>query len=180
VFNGVDRIVFRKGFMKPRLSKPQRKALNFAHDLMSGYADAGFLPYVRGTTYRAPDGITWRNHRHWIEPDKDVSRPFLNEDIFSILEMDGYMEMRAVQPDSIWIYRISRDGCEAIGRDYPLYPQHVMDRIRARLRARREQHFEQHRSLLRQRGGLYNRGGGRNAHRSDGYLMPFNHKARKK
>lgn len=152
----------------------------FAHDLMRGCVETEYLPFIRGTTYRTPDGMTWQQHRFWIEPDKDPTRPFLNEDVLSALEMHGYMEMRAVAPDSIWIYRVTREGCDAIGRDYPLYPSHVMDRIRARLHSRRNLELEQRRSLMRQRGGLYGRGGKRRRNRRDGYLPPFNYQARKR
>ena len=167
--------------MKPKLTKSQRKALIFAHDLMHNCVESAYLPYVRGTTYRTGDGMTWQNHRHWIEPDQDGSRPFLNEDVFSSLEMVGYMELRAVQqPQALWIYRITREGCDAIGRDYPLYPAHVMDRIRSRLHARRNLELQQREYLHKQRGGLYGRSGRRRGVRADGYLMPFNHKARKR
>lgn len=44
--------------MKPKLSKPQRKALVFAHDLMRGHIDTSYLPYVRGAAMTFSNGST--------------------------------------------------------------------------------------------------------------------------
>ncbi|MDX2161742.1 MAG: hypothetical protein SF162_10485 [bacterium] len=165
--------------MKPTLSKAQRKALCFAHDLMRGSIDARYLPYVRGTTTLIADGRTWRYHRHWIEADQDPTRPYLNEDICTALVMMGYMETRPLTPDAIWMYRITRDGCDAIGRVYPFYTVQVMETIRSRLMAQREQHRQSHAAMLRRRGDGRGNGnlGRRGSDRSGHY---FNYRSRRR
>lgn len=166
--------------MKPNISKPQRKALLFAHDLMRGSIDVGRLPYVRGTTLKLTDGTTWRYYRHWIEPDCDPYRPFLSEDVFMSLVMMGYMETRTLPPDSIWVYRITRDGCDAVGRNYPLYSPHVMEQIRDRLLARRMRDLRNREQLFRRRGLFDGRRGDPRARGSSRHSIPFNYRARRR
>lgn len=166
--------------MKPKLSKSQRKALIFAHDLMSGRIDTNYLPYVRGSAVRLTNGTTWRYQRHWIEPDHDPRRWFLSEDIFMSLVMLGYMETRSIPPDQIWIYRITRDGCNAIGRTYPLYPASVMTLVRDRLVARRNQELQERETLMRRRASTYGRRGDMRARMQGHSRSPFNYQTRRR
>ncbi len=88
------------------MTKSQRKALRFALKLMRGDYRNEMLPYVSG---------------YWIQPDRDPERPYLDETTFTDLEMLGYVECRAfISRQIVWMYRISRAGCDAIGREYPL------------------------------------------------------------
>jgi hypothetical protein len=88
------------------MNRTQRKALRFAFKLMRGDFRNELLPYVSG---------------YWIEPDRDPERPYLNEAIFVDLTMRGYMECRAfISREVVWMYRLSREGSEVLGLEYPL------------------------------------------------------------
>lgn len=94
--------------------------------------------------------------------------------------MLGYMETRSIPPEDLWIYRITRDGCNAIGRVYPLYPPHVMTQIRERLAARRDRELMERETLARRRSGTYGRQGDRRARRHTHAPNPFNHQSRRR
>ncbi len=166
--------------MKPNLSKTQRKALIFAHDLMRGRIEgSSFLPYVRGTTLPLSDGRVWHLRRHWIEPDRDPLRPYLSEDIFSTLVMGGCMEERLATPDHVWVYRITRDGCDAIGRVYPPTAESA-ENISDRMIRRRLIELNERAELSRRRGNAFIQ---RTANNSDGKSAKqsaFNYQARKR
>lgn len=88
------------------MTKSQRKALRFAFKLMRGDFRNEMLPYVSG---------------YWILPDRDPDRPYLDEATFTDLMMLGYVECRAfLSRELTWMYRISREGCDAMGWEYPL------------------------------------------------------------
>jgi hypothetical protein len=88
------------------MNRTQRKALRFAFKLMRGDFRNELLPYVSG---------------YWIEPDRDPERPYLDEATFVDLTMRGCLECRAfIHREVVWMYRLSREGCEALGLEYPL------------------------------------------------------------
>lgn len=88
------------------MKKVHKKALRFAYRLMRGDYRGHYLPYASG---------------HWIEPDRAPDRPYLSEDVFVELLMQDYFEcIPILRPDTIYIYRITRAGCEVMGWDYPL------------------------------------------------------------
>jgi hypothetical protein len=88
------------------MKKAHKKALKFAYHLMSGEFAGRYLPYVVG---------------HWIEPDRAPNRSYLNEEIFVELLMRDYFEsISTLRSDKVYLYRITRAGCEAMGWDYPL------------------------------------------------------------
>jgi hypothetical protein len=114
--------------MKPRLSKAQRKALRFSYKLLCGDYDNQYLPYVYGSLRYDADGKPVQR-KEWIEPDRtNGSRSYLNEDTFSVLEMRGYMEAQQFMPDGVWLYRLTRDGCMAMGWEWPLHPPYAGSR----------------------------------------------------
>ena len=88
------------------MTRSQRKTLRFALKLMRGDYRNEMLPYVSG---------------YWIEPDRDPERSYLDEATFTELMMMGFLECRVfLNRQMRWMYRITREGCEAIGLDYPL------------------------------------------------------------
>lgn len=93
-----------------------KKALYFSLQVLRG--EHRSLSYVQSTV---PHDV--RKHaterRQWVEPDHDPGRPYLNEAVFTDLVMKGYMETRTIIPGDVWIYRITPEGCEAIGESYP-------------------------------------------------------------
>lgn len=102
------------------MRKNHKKALRFAYDILCGrYAD---LPYVH---VLLQNGATTR--RCWIEPDRDVERPYLNEAVFADLEVRGYMERQPRPPGPLWLYRISPEGCRVMGWTWPLDPPIVAE-----------------------------------------------------
>jgi hypothetical protein len=164
--------------LKPKLSKAQRKALRFAYSLMRGcVANSESLMYVRGRALHTPDGKVHLYHRHWIEPDRAEDRPYLNEDVLVSLEVMGYMETLPVTRQPIWLYRITRDGCDALGVDYPLYSQESKAQVGDRLVARRARELEERAGLYQRRGRSFNRFAV-----PKGWVqqMAFNYRARKR
>lgn len=139
--------------------------------------DSDYLAYVRGKALYTPDGRVHLYNRHWIEPDRADDRPYLSEDVFVALEMLGYMETLAVTRQPIWLYRITRDGCDALGVEYPLYSDESKAQYGDRLVARRARELEE-------RAGLYGRrrfDPNRNAMpRRWVQQMNFNYRARKR
>jgi hypothetical protein len=164
--------------LKPKIDKAQRKALRFAYDLMRGcIGGSEYLSYVRGKALRTPDGRTHFYHRYWIEPDRAEDRPYLSEDVLAALEMLGYMETIRVTRQPIWLYRITRDGCDALGVDYPLYSEAFKAKAGDRFISRRARE-------LQEREGLYRRHRGYEAHKLSmpkrWGQQPFNYRARKR
>lgn len=104
------------------MTKNQKRALRFAYAVMCGKFEAARLPYLH---------IILQNGRatprHWIEPDQDAERPYLNEHIFTTLEMRGYMEREPRPPGPLWLYRISPEGCAVMGKPWPFDPPIVAE-----------------------------------------------------
>ncbi len=100
------------------MTKNQKKALRFAYDVLRGrYAENRPLyiyPSVPLDFRHSPD-------YHWIEPDQDPDRPYLNEGVFSDLVVRGYMEVLLLIPGRRWVYRLSPEGCTTLGKEWPLY-----------------------------------------------------------
>jgi hypothetical protein len=108
--------------MKPHLSKYERKALRFAYDLMRGN-HSGYVPYVHGLILRYENGKIHLLPGYWIEPDRDPDRPYLNEVTFTQLTVRGFLECQQFLPGlpgPLWLYRLTRAGCAAMGWDWPL------------------------------------------------------------
>jgi hypothetical protein len=109
------------------MTKTQRKALRFAFKLMRGDYRNDIIPYVSG---------------YWIQPDRDPERPYLDEATFTELTMLGYFECRAfISRELVWMYRIAREGCEAIGVEYPLRLIIGKDMLRRRLNGKPNGHL---------------------------------------
>jgi hypothetical protein len=104
--------------MKPRLPKAERKALRFAYDLICGTASSYFA-YTHGLVLHSLAGKWILRHAGWIEPDRDPTRLFLNEAVFTRLLMAGYFECDYSAPSGLWLYRLSREGCRAMGWEWP-------------------------------------------------------------
>lgn len=100
------------------MTKAQKKALRFAYKLMNGDYDGDYMPFVH-RTYRIAS-MKWLGM--WIEPDRSPMRPYLNEETFTSLVMQGYMDCREFMPGPMWLYRISRKGCAKIGKEWPIEP----------------------------------------------------------
>lgn len=96
------------------MSKAQKKALRFAYRLMRGDYKGLYMPFVSG---------------YWIEPDRAQDRPYLNEETFAALELRGYLECQPfMHGDTIYLYRLSREGCDIMGWDWPLSTYSFIDR----------------------------------------------------
>ncbi|MFN8373838.1 MAG: hypothetical protein U0694_13300 [Anaerolineae bacterium] len=109
------------------MTRSQRKALRFAFKLMRGDYRNEMLPYVSG---------------FWIYPDRDPERPYLDEATFTDLMMLGYVECRAfLGKEMQWMYRISREGCVAMGWDYPLRLIIGKEMLRRRLNSKPNGHL---------------------------------------
>lgn len=104
--------------MKPRLRKAERKALRFAYDLICG-ASSSYFAYTHGLVLRSLAGKWTFRHAGWIEPDRDPTRPYLNEAVFTRLLMARYFECDYFASSGLWLYRLSREGCRAMGWDWP-------------------------------------------------------------
>jgi hypothetical protein len=52
-------------------------------------------------------------------PDTDPTLEYLNEAVCSTLVMSGHLEVRNFQAEQLWRYRITPEGCQAIGKHYP-------------------------------------------------------------
>ncbi len=119
------------------MTKDQKAALRFAYDALRGrfndrlatlpgvhvlnHADVTDHPRLNGNGHQpAPDGPSRAGI--WLEPDRDPERLYLNEAVFAALVMRGFMECQRFAPASLWLYRITPEGCTAIGRVYPGTP----------------------------------------------------------
>jgi hypothetical protein len=88
------------------MTKSQKRALRFAYRLMRGDFNEQLLTFTSG---------------NWIEPDRDISRPYLDESVFTELLMRGYLECQMVERErTVYLYKITPEGCAAMGRSYPL------------------------------------------------------------
>lgn len=110
--------------MKQKLPKEQRKALRFAYEIMRGEINTIFVPYVHGIILQRINGKLLLRSGAWIEPDQDPEKPYLNESIFTRLTMHGHFECQQFLPGPKWLYRITRDGCLAMGWKWPLDNRH--------------------------------------------------------
>ncbi|MCU0496336.1 MAG: hypothetical protein MUF87_03170 [Anaerolineae bacterium] len=91
------------------MTREQKQVLHFAYQVTIGDCNA---PYIR--------------FGKWIEPDRDSERPYINEAIFADLVMRGLMECRHF--GDRWLYRITPEGCAAIGKTYPGLPVALIKR----------------------------------------------------
>jgi hypothetical protein len=103
--------------MKPKIAKRERKALRFAYELALGLHPLP-LPYVYRAQMANGAGALI-SVRPWIAPDQAADRPYLSEDVLSALEMKGYMEAAYHAPAGLWVFRLTREGCMAMGWDLP-------------------------------------------------------------
>lgn len=100
------------------MTKAQKAALRFAYDVLRGR--------YKNKTLSGIHVIASSDHTgevYWLEPDKDSERDYLNEALFASLVVRGYMECKEFPPNKLWLYRITPEGCTAIGRLYPGTPQ---------------------------------------------------------
>lgn len=105
--------------MKPKLPKSHRRALRFAYELMLG-EHISYLPYVHGIVLRRTNRGLKLLPGYWIEPDKDPERAYLNETTFAQLTMHDYFECQQFLPGPLWLYKLTREGCAAMGWEWPL------------------------------------------------------------
>jgi hypothetical protein len=88
------------------MTKAQKKALRFAYRLLRGDFKDNYWIYT---------------HKGWIEPDCAPDKPYLDEQIFVSLVMRGYLECTSFRfRNVVYLYRITPEGCTAIGREWPL------------------------------------------------------------
>lgn len=111
------------------MTKAQKAALRFAYDALRGHlklskgtslGQLGVHQIVQLEGVDQPQGEMQPGI--WLEPDCDPERAYLNEAIFAALVMRGYMEVRWFHPNKLWLYRITPQGCTAIGKVYPGTP----------------------------------------------------------
>jgi hypothetical protein len=108
------------------MSKSQKKALRFAYKLLCGDYRGEWIPYASPTIpYDLRNGGE-EMIAPWIEPDRDKARPYLNEETFMALVMNGYFETQCFMPDEVWLYRISRDGCAKLGWAWPTHARYPL------------------------------------------------------
>lgn len=103
------------------MTKNQKKALRFAYELLCGRYKTNrplyTYPSIPADARHEPDPSDY----HWIEPDRDPDRPYLNEAVFSELVIRGYFEVMTLLPTQKWVYRLSPEGCAALGKAWPLH-----------------------------------------------------------
>ncbi len=101
------------------MKSTHRRALKYAyHALRGDFADAPG-PALRGEGLHDPAHPISRFENHWIQPDADPERSYLNEAVCVDLEMRGYFECRMFLPGPVWLYRLTAEGCRAVGLRYP-------------------------------------------------------------
>jgi hypothetical protein len=103
------------------MHKSHKKALRFAYDLLCGHYRGQVLSYVYSTVPRDLRGDAEFSPAPWIEPDRDATRAYLNEGVFTTLVMNGYFECQPFLPGPVWLYRLSRDGCAKMGWTWPTH-----------------------------------------------------------
>jgi len=104
------------------MKRRHRKALKYAFRALRGDYEQNPGPALRGDGLIDPDRPISRFANHWLQPDGDPDRPYLDESACVYLEMRGYMECRRFTPGPVWLYRITPEGCLAIGKSYPVKP----------------------------------------------------------
>jgi hypothetical protein len=104
------------------MTKAQKAALRFAYDLLQGRFNEQLntLPAIRVIV--PSEQTPTANSGLWLEPDRDTERDYLNEAICSALVVRGYLECREFPPNRLWLYRITPEGCAALGKMYPGAP----------------------------------------------------------
>ncbi|MBC7871817.1 MAG: hypothetical protein H7Y09_13320 [Chitinophagaceae bacterium] len=110
----------------PIMPKSQKKALRFAYDLLCGRYRGKVPFYVHATVPRDLRGQAEESPAPWIEPDFDARRPYLNEAVFTALVMKGYFECQVFEPGTVWLYRLSRDGCAKLGWKWPTHARYPL------------------------------------------------------
>lgn len=101
---------------KSQMTRSQKAALRFAYDVLCGrYKNQAIMGMRVIATNVQYSGL-------WLEPDKDPERDYLNEALFATLVVSGYLECREFPPNKLWLYRITPEGCTAIGKVYPGIP----------------------------------------------------------
>ncbi len=114
------------------MKRAHKRALRFALDVMQGaHQELDYIHHAVPENLRRPAGP---QRRHWIEPDRDPDRPYLNETFFTDLELRGYLERQRFPTTTLWIYRITPEGCAVLGETYPLYHRYtlLLPRVRQR------------------------------------------------
>ncbi len=90
------------------MTKAQKAALRHAYSLIQSR-------YENDTSTTSPTHPL----QGWLLPDSDPTLDYLNEAVCAALVVRGHMECRIFQAEKIWRYRITPEGCAAIGRPYP-------------------------------------------------------------
>lgn len=94
------------------MTKAQKAALRHAYSLIQSRYENDILTSNSRT-----------NALHgWLLPDTDPTLDYLNEAVCAALVVRGHMECRIFHAEKIWRYRITPEGCAAIGKPYPGVP----------------------------------------------------------
>jgi hypothetical protein len=123
------------------MTKAQKAALRFAYDLLRGRYNnqlatlAGVRMIVASDAIAAGKPAEIKNIGVWLEPDKSTDHDYLNEAVFAALVVRGFMECRSFPPNKLWLYRITPEGCTAIGKLYP-GSSHITQQIPRKFRQR--------------------------------------------
>jgi hypothetical protein len=132
--------------MKPRLAKPERKAIRFAYDLMCGKLNTYFT-FTHGIVLYHHNE-TWNlRPAGWIEPDQDPERAYLNENTFTHLLILEYFECEYFTSYSKWLYRLSREGCRIMGWSWPnKHPSKQQNQLTPANRRQLQEEFQRRRN----------------------------------
>lgn len=91
------------------MTKAQKSTLRYAYHLIQAhYQNRTYLTQI---SHNAIQG--------WLVPDTDPTLEYLNEAVCATLVMSGHLECRNFQAEQLWRYRITPEGCAAIGKHYP-------------------------------------------------------------
>lgn len=123
-----------------KLTKPERKALRFAHSLICG-KETAYNRYTHGLVLRRAGTQLLIRPAGWIIPDQDPEHPYLNETVFSHLTMLGYMEYTYIAHSQTWSYRITRYGCITMGWKWPYEHRSENGHITPYLRQQQQEAF---------------------------------------
>ncbi|MBC8172229.1 MAG: hypothetical protein H7X77_11170 [Anaerolineae bacterium] len=114
------------------MTRDQKAALRFAYNLLHNLTPD--LPGVHVTNAATSTAGLW------LEPDRHPEHTYLNEAVFSTLVVRGLMECRQFPPDALWLYRITPEGCTAIGKVYPGIPPSPQPPLKTMRRDELDQH----------------------------------------
>lgn len=88
------------------------------------------------------------------------------------------MECRLVTNEDVWLYRITRDGCAALGVEWLLYPPDIQTKFRDKFVAPRIRQQQAHEGLYRRRGGYREHKLASLARGTHRHYLPHNYRAR--